>query len=246
VVPIELKLTPSGVTSAKAKLFIRVGIKRRQHITNMGPTYLGRAIDDQEETIVSARIGVFEVSGQNPTLISGIRLALSVGDAWPFGYSTHAGDVQHPGPLNTISASNEFYAFVQIGRLPDSLPHVEGSAPEIPLNRLLPLDTARFRDLNPHATQLSHCTLPITIGSVAEPRGAMHYHAWSDLSLEGGARLIEGGSFSSENGWLVPPPSYLKDAQPDAESGQIVITTLEEGVQDGECSESGSDMDTEV
>ena len=244
--PIQLKLTPSGVTSAKAKLFVRVGIKRRQHITNMGANYMGRTINDQEENIVSARIGVFEISGQNPTLISGIRLALSVGDVWPFGYSTHAGEVQHPGPLRNITASNEFYAFVQIGRLPDSLPHVEGSAPEIPLNRLLPLDTARFRDLNPHATQLSHCTLPITIGSVAEPRGAMHYHAWSDLSLEGGARLVEGGSFSSENGWLVPPPSYLKDAQPDAESGQIIITTLGEEGQAAYDSEVESDVDTEM
>ncbi|WWC86647.1 uncharacterized protein L201_001524 [Kwoniella dendrophila CBS 6074] len=60
--------------------------------------------------------------------------------------------------------------------------------------------------------------LPIVIGSVSEPRDALHNIRWSDLHLTRNqqtgievGRMIHGESLSSENGWLVPPPSY-KDA----------------------------------
>ncbi|WWD07389.1 hypothetical protein V865_005487 [Kwoniella europaea PYCC6329] len=56
--------------------------------------------------------------------------------------------------------------------------------------------------------------LPIVVGSVSEPRGAMHNIRWSDLHLSRNARgrevgrMIHGESLSMENGWMVPPPSY--------------------------------------
>ncbi|WRT64529.1 uncharacterized protein IL334_001461 [Kwoniella shivajii] len=59
--------------------------------------------------------------------------------------------------------------------------------------------------------------LPIVVGSVSEPRGAMHNIRWSDLHLETNSRgretgrMIHGESTSMENGWMVPPPCY-KDA----------------------------------
>ncbi|WWC59726.1 uncharacterized protein I303_102288 [Kwoniella dejecticola CBS 10117] len=56
--------------------------------------------------------------------------------------------------------------------------------------------------------------LPIVVGSVSEPRGAMHSVRWSDLHLSRNARgrevgrMIHGESLSMENGWMVPPPCY--------------------------------------
>jgi hypothetical protein len=56
--------------------------------------------------------------------------------------------------------------------------------------------------------------LPIVIGSVSEPRGAMHLHRWSDLHLYGSSpgaqvgRMVDGEAYSCENGWIEPPPCY--------------------------------------
>ncbi|OCF33796.1 hypothetical protein I316_04508 [Kwoniella heveanensis BCC8398] len=61
--------------------------------------------------------------------------------------------------------------------------------------------------------------LPIVVGSVSEPRGAMHNTRWSDLHLERNAggrevgRMIHGEGVSCENGWIMPPPSYEEALQ---------------------------------
>jgi hypothetical protein len=228
-------------------MFIRIGIKRCQHVTNLDVSDPKNLINELQENLVSARIGIFEISGQEPTRISGTCLPLAVDGIWPFGYSTYSGEVSQPGPFRSVTAGNQFYAFVQIGRLPDTGPLSAALPVDLPLNRLLPLDAARYRDLNRHATQLSHCTLPITIGSVSEPQGAMHFFPWSDLSLSQGPRLIEGGSFSSENGWLVPPPPYLAQAACSPQPDQLVITTLTKPTShdDTKCGED-DDLDREA
>ena len=209
-------------------MFIRVGIKRYQHVTLQDSDPKDPVNELHENLVSGARIGIFEISGQEPTRISGTCLPLAVDGNWPFGYSTYSGEVPQPGPFRSVAAGNQFYVFVQIGRLPDAGPLAEPLPVDLPLNRLLPLDAARFRDLNRHATQLSHCMLPITIGSVSEPSGAMHYIPWSDLSLSEGPRLIEGGAFSAENGWLVPPPPYLAQPPYIPQPNQLVVTTLAE------------------
>jgi len=243
VVPVDLLLTPIRVESAKARMFIRIGIKRCQHVTDTNPSDLSSPINELQESIVSARIGVFEISGQEPTRISGTCLPLAADGIWPYGYSAYSGEVSQPGPLRSVTAGNQFYAFVQIGRLPDSGPLADSLPIDLPLNTLLPLDAARYRDLNRHATQLSHCTLPITIGSVSEPQGAMHFFPWSDLSLSHGPRLIEGGSFSSENGWLVPPPPYIAQADPDAQPDRLVITTLPGTIEQNSKCDTAEELD---
>lgn len=225
-------------------MFIRIGIKRCQHVTNTEGGDPSSPVNELQESIVSARIGVFEISGQEPTRISGTILPLSTDGIWPYGYSTYSGEVSQPGSSSSVTAGNQFYAFVQIGRLPDTGPMSESLPVDLPLNRLLPLDAARYRDLNRHATQLSHCTLPVTIGSVSEPQGAMHFFPWSDLSLSHGPRLIEGGSFSSENGWMVPPPAYVAQAPPEPLSDRLVITTLVGQTSHDTKSETG-EMDQE-
>jgi hypothetical protein len=242
IIPIDLKLIPSHVTSAKAMMFIRIGIKRTRHVRTLNTDNPPRIVDDQEDVIVTARMGIFEVSGQKPTRISGIRLHLSTGNVWSHGYSTNTGACKYEDPLKDATASNEFYAFVQIGRLPDSMPHTASFFPELPPNQLLPFDTARYRDLSPYATALSHCTLPITIGSVAEPRGALHYRTWIDVSQ---GDVVREGGFSSENGWMVPPPSYPKPGEaPRLFSDGIVIETLDEESRMGDNdSETEADSD---
>jgi hypothetical protein len=62
--------------------------------------------------------------------------------------------------------------------------------------------------------------IPVVIGSVAEPRDAMHTTRWSDLHLEQRngrerGRMIHGEATSCEDGWLCPPPPY-KDAVREA------------------------------
>jgi hypothetical protein len=56
-------------------------------------------------------------------------------------------------------------------------------------------------------------TLPIVVGSVSEPRNAMHNYTWSDLHLDRSSgqevgRVVEGEGKSCEDGWILAPPSY--------------------------------------
>ncbi|EIW71065.1 hypothetical protein M231_03536 [Tremella mesenterica] len=66
-------------------------------------------------------------------------------------------------------------------------------------------------------------SISITVGSVSEPRGAMQSTCWSELQLDrtedgretGTGRMVAGRSTTSENGWILPPPSYKEAvAQP--------------------------------
>ena len=55
--------------------------------------------------------------------------------------------------------------------------------------------------------------LPLVVGSVSEPRQAMHNIRWSDLHLDSSSgeeigRMISGEGISCEDGWMVPPPAY--------------------------------------
>ncbi|WVQ98309.1 hypothetical protein IAU59_005432 [Kwoniella sp. CBS 9459] len=74
------------------------------------------------------------------------------------------------------------------------------------------LNMARFKRSFPGT--IKTLPLPIVVGSVSEPRGAMHNTRWSDLHLERSAggrevgRMIHGEGLSCENGWIMPPPSY--------------------------------------
>ncbi|WVR04840.1 hypothetical protein IAU60_001852 [Kwoniella sp. DSM 27419] len=72
-------------------------------------------------------------------------------------------------------------------------------------------DMAAFKRCFPGTTKT--LPLPIVVGSVSEPRGAMHAVRWSDLHLERHngtetGRMIHGEGVTSENGWIMPPPSY--------------------------------------
>jgi hypothetical protein len=234
IIPIDLTLYPTQVASARALVFVRVGIKRRQRISNAEDDEMMPPIDDDTEDIISARVGLFEVSGQEPTKLSGIQLPLSSDDdGWSYGYSTHAGRVSYPSVLRKITATNQFFAFVQVGRLPERMPNASEEFQHLPLNKLLPIDAVRYRDFNQTQTKLAHATIPIVIGSVSEPRDAMHYSAWSDLSLTRGpdnverAHLVEGGSFSNENGWRIPPPAYDDNTSSvQNQIDQVTITIL--------------------
>lgn len=236
----ELTLIPRHVASAQAKLFVRVGIKRRQRVSCSGQGDDSPPTDDDVENVVHTRMGIFDVSGQDPTNVSGITLPLSVDGLWTHGYSAFAGKVSfvkngqlkanHP---SDTAASNQFYVFIQVGRLPDGDVVTRDVLGDLPKNKLLRIDTERVLNLNLPIDQLAQGTVPITIGSVAEPRDAMHYHAWSDITnetnSENGSRpaLIEGGSFSNENGWLVPPPSYAESINtPSGPCDELTVTTL--------------------
>ncbi|WWD21729.1 hypothetical protein CI109_106216 [Kwoniella shandongensis] len=73
-------------------------------------------------------------------------------------------------------------------------------------------DLARFKANFPGT--IKTLPIPIVVGSVSEPRGAMHNVRWSDLQLDRNAsgtevgRMISGESTTCENGWIIPPPSY--------------------------------------
>lgn len=62
-----------------------------------------------------------------------------------------------------------------------------------------------------HAAAQRTLSLPVILGSVSEPRGALHAYHWSDLQLGAAGepgRMVEGEAFSSEDGWMCAPPTY--------------------------------------
>jgi hypothetical protein len=64
VVPIDLLLTPIQVESAKSRIFIRVGITRCQHVT-YAEDDPKNPINELHENLVSARIGIFDLSDKS-------------------------------------------------------------------------------------------------------------------------------------------------------------------------------------
>ena len=60
--------------------------------------------------------------------------------------------------------------------------------------------------------------LPIVVGSVSEPRLAMHNHRWSDLHLDRTSgrevgRMVSGEGTTCEDGWILAPPTYREAIQ---------------------------------
>ncbi|WWC68184.1 uncharacterized protein I206_102107 [Kwoniella pini CBS 10737] len=82
--------------------------------------------------------------------------------------------------------------------------------------------------------------LPIVVGSVSEPRGAMHNVRWSDLHLSRNSsgrevgRMIHGETLSMENGWMVPPPSYNEAIKSAPYEFKIDTRQLDEDYEDME------------
>ncbi|WVF69538.1 hypothetical protein IAT40_004316 [Kwoniella sp. CBS 6097] len=225
------------------QVLIRLSLVRREHssLSNAEPRDAAGYGLVHEEEIVS-RWGWIESSSEDKIKLKDIALPLmpSGVSTWRHGMSTmlNVGPAANGGEEG-ISVSSTFHmnvtlAFLSITPgspvLSDYLPAGFSSASPVhippPGHFSEPiaststsshhgegyLNLARFKRSFPGT--IKTLPLPIVVGSVSEPRGAMHNTRWSDLHLERNAggreigRMIHGEGVSCENGWIMPPPSY--------------------------------------
>jgi len=143
-----------------------------------------------------------------------------LGSAWEHGFTTVL-TVDADDTTATTEVSSTFQLVIDVLFLPlsSSVAHITALLPPASSTSdsgFLPprpgsqprLWTAITRYAAATARTLS---VPLTIGSVSEPSGAMHAHTWSEVTLDAAgdpAGLVSGDATTDENGWMCPPPAY--------------------------------------
>jgi hypothetical protein len=185
------------------------------------------------ETEVSVRWGWITCTDQDGDItLDNVDLPITLpGKSWRHGYSTHLNVGSAGGDANntSISVSSTFHLCCTLAFLPisdTSSPVLDRFLPQSALDILPPQGV--FTAVEPGSPfsslpmsyikrtwpgTIKTLPLPVVIGSVSEPRGAMHTTRWSDLMLSGSGetesgRMIHGEGVSCEDGWIVPPPDY--------------------------------------
>ncbi|KAL1407032.1 hypothetical protein Q8F55_006445 [Vanrija albida] len=207
-IPLRLRVLPPG--GGPRAVLLRLGLVRNEASD-------GEAGCERRAVDVSARWG-WVCPAQATTVTA--ALPIMTGATWDHGFSTV---LNVHGARGATVASSTFCLVVQAVFLADDdggLAHFldalgEGRLAEGEFSAPLPGCAARkaawdalVRD---HAAAQRTISIPVILGSVSEPRGALHAHHWSDLHIgaDGGrARMIEGEAFSSEDGWMCAPPTY--------------------------------------
>ncbi len=207
-------------------VLVRLSIVHRQLIGHSFPaSQRDRAESVLSERVLRQRQGVFHVmGGGRTTVLHDMSLPLLFGGGgsagsgiWEHGLSSTVilpADPLAAEPIETELTAG-FLVRVELRWLGSRL----GGLETMPLNRLSRVSTHAI----PLAIAESHslCTetrdYPFVVGSVSEPRDALHYMKWNDLCIQQDtvngqsverAHLLHGGDYSSENGWIVAPPSY--------------------------------------
>lgn len=238
-IPLELEFAPpSDMPSRQFHIVIRLALVRREHTSLDGQGPVDPNVNDQlvSDKEVTVRWGWIEADGHSSVRIPNITLPLMLGTEWKHGFSTmlNVGSARsqygqnHVTDHAGISVASTFHLCITLAFMP--------LAPGAALSRVLPSLAAanlppqgQFCDpQDADYTTLSLADLkrtfpgtvrtlpiPIVIGSVAEPRDAMHVNRWSDLQLERRngrerGRMIHGEALTCEDGWVYPPPAYAE------------------------------------
>lgn len=216
VIPIELTITPpqteddgaiDGLADDDTAVLVRVSLVREE-LVEAGTT-------SSTCTVVSTRIGWERVGPNRQPVTIRPTLPLNVGSTWRYGFTTvlaiDGGPDAHP-----VNVSSKFHLHIDSVFLPASAPRQlgfggPGLRPPVGGSDAQSRAWARIERRAP-STSCS-LSIPIVVGSVSEPRDAMHAHRWSDLQLDeqgDGGTMIDGEAFSCEDGWLSAPPSYAE------------------------------------
>ncbi|WVW78174.1 hypothetical protein I302_100125 [Kwoniella bestiolae CBS 10118] len=240
---LQLEL-PSGYQPLQptTQVLIRLALVRREHSSLSKQEPLdsqGNGLVVEEEIV--SRWGWIESSSEDKIRLKDIALPLlpDGSNTWKHGMSTmlnvNSSNTSPNGEEPGVSVSSTFHlnvtlAFLSITPgspvLSDYLPAGFSDANDLPIE--IPQPGEFSEPLSPNSAGYFNISkfkryfpgtvktlpLPIVVGSVSEPRGAMHNVRWSDLHLSRNSRgrevgrMIHGESLSMENGWMVPPPSY--------------------------------------
>lgn len=231
VIPLKLNLKPPTEGTGQAyQVLIRISLLRREHSSLSTPVDPSTQMGLVSESEVSVRWGWVTCTDEAEVDLDTIELPLTLpGSSWRQGYSTHlnVGAAGTDSSTCSISVSSTFHVCCTVAFLPLSTGShdITHYLPQSALDILPPqgVFTAVEHGLQP-SLPMSHLKrswpgtiktlpLPVVIGSVSEPRGAMHTTRWSDLMLSGQGegetgRLIHGEGISCEDGWILPPPDY--------------------------------------
>ncbi|WOO84741.1 uncharacterized protein LOC62_06G008254 [Vanrija pseudolonga] len=210
-IPLQLRIEPPPEGSARRAL-VRVSLVRRERS------------DAQRATIdVSSAWGWVRPAAGTATTV---RYALPIMTAatWAHGFSTVLNvDAAHgSGGGMTVIVSSTFHLLVQavfladdeaLGAWFEELGEQPFESGQFSRARAGAADDKAAWDalVARHSAAQRTLSLPVILGSVSEPRGALHAYHWSDLLLgaDGSAgRMVEGEAFSSEDGWMCAPPTY--------------------------------------
>lgn len=187
VIPLELAIHPPVEKRPRSDAHSSAGMTAAMQISLIQEERIG-------ETVIGSRTVASRVDFQPiEDDVTMLRPVLPLPPNWTYGFSTVL-VVDEDDEL--VRVSSTFHIRIDVLFLPT--PSNITSWTEIERDAPLPPRTL---------------TIPIVIGSVAEPRGAMHTHRWSDLQLDDGGdrgRMVEGEAISCEDGWILPPPSYAR------------------------------------
>lgn len=224
VIPLKIKMLAPTVENGPAyQILVRLTLVRREH-SSLSMVEIGDATGRAglvSEEIVNARFAWFESNSTAPLNVE-TTLPLMTGDNWDFGFSTMLNVGPHhanPTITDNISVSSTFHLAATIAFLPLT---PGGPTFENFLKRKLPpagtwkqaTDCLKFASFGRNFPgTIRTIPMPIVVGSVSEPRHAMHSIRWSDLHLDNSSgreigRMINGEEISCENGWIMPPPDY--------------------------------------
>ena len=229
-IPLSISLTPPlNPEMPTYHILVRMALVRREHSTNkpeaLRDPNTSHGLVKEEE--VTTRYAWFESTGLKTLEIEDAIMPIINNGVWNHGYSTviNVGPaVNAPEGEAHIAVSSTFslttvLAFLQVkpdrrtlqDMIDKRLPPMGVWTPPVSATDPASLGLRCFRK------NFSGCVrmlpLPIVIGSVSEPRSAMHNVRWSDLHLDRSSgtevgRMIYGEAISCENGWIQAPPSY--------------------------------------
>lgn len=228
VIPLSLKLCPpTDSEPIPYQILIRLCLIRREH-SHSAPSDKHDPLGEQgllhEEEIISRHAWV-ESDGIEPINLNNILIPLLLdGDrSWTHGFSTtlNVGLPSNANPASDqISVSSTFHLattlaflvtdFGTLNRYIHNLPE-QGVFTEPVLAKHDTFNLALMKKYFPGTMRT--LPLPIVIGSVSEPRSAMHSVRWSDLHVDRSSgqevgRMVNGEAITCEDGWIVPPPAY--------------------------------------
>lgn len=129
-----------------------------------------------------------------------LDLALMQGTTWGHGYTVSTG-------CAGVRASSTFHVRLHVLIAPRAVTEALERDGQTDADIL---DSAMSSSGHTPGTAMRTFTLPVEIGSVGEPRSAEYAHSWTDVEwcADGTGHLVSGSAITSENGWVVPPPSY--------------------------------------
>lgn len=204
------------------QILLRLALTRREH-SSLSISDVSTGLVAEEE--VASRWGWIETTDNTPKFLKDITLPLMPDQTWQHGFSTilNVGPPANSTSINeTISVSSTFHLSVVVAFL-----HITPGGPTLQdvIDRPLPpvgtftipvadhggMTVEHIRNIIPGTVK--NFPLAIVVGSVSEPRSAMHTIQWSDLHLDRSSgweesRIISGEAMSCENGWMLPPPAY--------------------------------------